>query len=59
MGVSLGFGILLSGLLVLFVTPAMAVVMDDLRGTARRDANATGKASADAAAPGVLKAAAP
>ena len=59
MGVSLGFGILVSGLLVLFVTPAMAVVMDDLRGTARREANATGKASADAAAPGVLKAAAP
>jgi len=32
MGVSLGFGILISGLLVLFVTPAVAVVMDQMRG---------------------------
>ena len=55
MGVSLGFGILVSGLLVLFVTPAMAVVMDDLRGTAKRDADATGESSADARGPGGWK----
>ena len=59
MGVSLGFGILVSGLLVLFVTPAMAVVMDDLRGTAKRDADATSDSSADAKGPGGLEAAAP
>jgi len=32
MGVSLGFGILISGLMVLFVTPSVAVVIEDLRG---------------------------
>ena len=31
MGVSLGFGILISGFLVLFVTPAVAVIMEDIR----------------------------
>ncbi len=31
MGVSLGFGILISGLMVLFVTPAVAVITEDLR----------------------------
>jgi len=32
MGVSLGFGILVSGFMVLFVTPAVAVIIEDLRG---------------------------
>ena len=31
MGVSLGFGILISGFMVLFVTPAVAVIFEDLR----------------------------
>lgn len=31
MGVSLGFGIVVSGLMVLFVTPAIAVIIEDLR----------------------------
>lgn len=31
MGVSLGFGILISGLMVLFVTPAVTLVIEDLR----------------------------
>jgi len=31
MGVSLGFGILISGFMVIFVTPAVAVIIDDLR----------------------------
>ncbi|MBT8090000.1 MAG: efflux RND transporter permease subunit [Gammaproteobacteria bacterium] len=33
MGVSLGFGILVSGFMVLFVTPSVAVIIEDLRGT--------------------------
>ncbi len=33
MGVSLGFGIVISGFMVLFVTPAVAVIIEDLRGT--------------------------
>ncbi|MGB5332002.1 MAG: efflux RND transporter permease subunit [Woeseiaceae bacterium] len=33
MGVSLGFGIVVSGFMVLFVTPAVAVIIEDLRGT--------------------------
>ncbi len=32
MGVSLGFGILVSGFMVIFVTPAVAVIIEDLRG---------------------------
>jgi multidrug efflux pump subunit AcrB len=39
MAVSLGFGIVVSGFMVLFVTPAIAVVIEDLRrmaGTAER-----------------------
>ena len=32
MGVSLGFGILISGFMVIFVTPAVAVIIEDLRG---------------------------
>jgi multidrug efflux pump subunit AcrB len=36
MGVSLGFGILISGFMVLFVTPAVAVIIDDLRGLVGR-----------------------
>ena len=32
MGVSLGFGILISGFMVLFVTPSIAVIIEDLRG---------------------------
>ena len=34
MGVSLGFGILVSGFMVIFVTPAIAVIIEDLRGFA-------------------------
>ncbi len=37
MGVSLGFGIVVSGFMVLFVTPAVAVIIDDLRGWSRSD----------------------
>ena len=33
MGVSLGFGIVVSGFMVIFVTPAVAVIIEDLRGT--------------------------
>jgi multidrug efflux pump subunit AcrB len=32
MGVSLGFGILVSGFMVIFVTPSIAVIIEDLRG---------------------------
>ena len=32
MGVSLGFGIVVSGFMVIFVTPAVAVIIEDLRG---------------------------
>ncbi len=35
MGVSLGFGILVSGFMVLFVTPAVTVIIEDLRGRKR------------------------
>jgi multidrug efflux pump subunit AcrB len=31
MGISLGFGILISGLMVVFVTPAIALVIEDIR----------------------------
>ena len=37
MGVSLGFGILISGFLVLFVTPAVAVIIEDIRGVLQRE----------------------
>lgn len=43
MGVSLGFGILISGLMVLFVTPAVAVIMEDIR--RRVGAEAVGEAT--------------
>ncbi len=36
MAVSLGFGIVISGFMVLFVTPAVAVIIDDLRGLVGR-----------------------
>ena len=36
MGVSLGFGILVSGFMVLFVTPAVTVIIEDLRGSSKR-----------------------
>ena len=38
MGVSLGFGILISGLMVLFVTPAVAVIIEDIRRRAGAEA---------------------
>jgi multidrug efflux pump subunit AcrB len=37
MGVSLGFGILISGFMVLFVTPAVTVIIEDLRGASKED----------------------
>ena len=37
MGVSLGFGIVISGFMVLFVTPAVAVITDDIRGLFRKE----------------------
>jgi multidrug efflux pump subunit AcrB len=37
MAVSLGFGILISGFMVLFVTPAVAVITEDLRALVRRE----------------------
>ena len=36
MAVSLGFGIVISGFMVLFVTPAVAVIIEDLRGLGRK-----------------------
>jgi len=36
MGVSLGFGILISGLMILFVTPAVTLVIEDLRALPHR-----------------------
>jgi hypothetical protein len=36
MGVSLGFGIIVSGFMVLFVTPAVAVIVDDMRARSGR-----------------------
>lgn len=39
MGVSLGFGIVVSGFMVLFVTPAVAVIIDDLRKATGLDIN--------------------
>ena len=40
MAVSLGFGIVVSGFMVLFVTPAVAVIIEDLRRLVRaRDPN--------------------
>ncbi len=38
MGVSLGFGILVSGFMVLFVTPAVTVIIEDLRRSSKRRA---------------------
>jgi len=38
MAVSLGFGVLVSAFLVLFVTPAVAIVLSDMNGSARRRA---------------------
>ena len=35
MAVSLGFGIVISGFMVLFVTPAVAVILEDLRDLVR------------------------
>lgn len=46
MGVSLGFGILISGLMVLFVTPAVAVAIEDLRGLTRRRVTRAARAGA-------------
>ena len=37
MAVSLGFGIVVSGFMVLFVTPAVAVITEDLRALVRRE----------------------
>ncbi len=45
MGVSLGFGILISGLMVLFVTPAAAVIVEDIRRVGADSAR--GETSAD------------
>ncbi|MEM7491784.1 MAG: efflux RND transporter permease subunit [Pseudomonadota bacterium] len=36
MGVSLGFGIVISGLMVIFVTPSVALIVEDLRGLPSR-----------------------
>ncbi len=36
MGVSLGFGIVISGFMVIFVTPAIALIIEDLRGLGPR-----------------------
>jgi hypothetical protein len=44
MAVSLGFGIVVSGFMVLFVTPSVAVITEDLRrfvGSKRRQAAST------------------
>ena len=41
MGVSLGFGIVVSGFMVLFVTPAVAVIIDDLREWSSADRHST------------------
>ena len=52
MGVSLGFGILISGFMVLFVTPAVAVIVEDLRALVRRDRKAIADRRDGAAATG-------
>jgi multidrug efflux pump subunit AcrB len=49
MGVSLGFGILISGFMVIFVTPAVAVIIDDLRGRRAAARHAGGNDAAEAA----------
>jgi multidrug efflux pump subunit AcrB len=50
MAVSLGFGIVMSGFMVLFVTPAVAVIIEDLRRLVRaRDPNVESAAAADLA----------
>ena len=52
MAVSLGFGIVVSAFMVLFVTPSVAVIVDDLRGLGRRrDAGDEPSASARRSAP--------
>ncbi|MEM1035855.1 MAG: efflux RND transporter permease subunit [Pseudomonadota bacterium] len=43
MGVSLGFGIVISGFMVIFVTPAVALIVEDLRVLPRKIANLTSK----------------
>jgi len=48
MGVSLGFGILVSGFMVIFVTPAIAVIIEDVRGL-RSDARDIVKSAKPAA----------
>ena len=50
MAVSLGFGIVVSGFMVLFVTPAVAVIIEDLRRLARGGEPAAGEAAVTAAA---------
>jgi multidrug efflux pump subunit AcrB len=45
MGVSLGFGIVISGFMVLFVTPAVAVIIEDLRGLVSRRTEPAGQAA--------------
>lgn len=46
MGVSLGFGILISGFMVLFVTPSVAVIIEDLRSLTRGSQSEQGSADA-------------
>lgn len=43
MGVSLGFGIVISGFMVIFVTPAVALIVEDLRVLPRKIAKLTSK----------------
>jgi hypothetical protein len=48
MAVSLGFGIVVSGFMVLFVTPAVAVIIEDLRRLVHaRDPNMDSAVTAD------------
>jgi hypothetical protein len=50
MAVSLGFGIVVSGFMVLFVTPAVAVIIEDLRKLVRaRDPNIESAVMVDSA----------
>jgi len=35
MAVSLGFGIVISGFMVIFVTPAVALIIEDIRGVGK------------------------
>ncbi len=56
MGVSLGFGIVISGFMVIFVTPAIAVIIDEIRGRRHIVATTTATTAEPTEAPAASKA---